>query len=88
MQLGSRFVLHAQHEVWSLLLGSSVKRDDIQMSANGTLLRLGEVVLLPANLHVARGHHAGMPGAFSQTVLHLSIKNTKELNTCYDLWLY
>lgn len=85
MQTGSGLQFHAQHEVWSLLLGSSVDRDDIQMSANGTLLRLGEVVLFPAILHVTRGRHAGMPGpSHKQFCVHpLKRQNTEEESTCW-----
>lgn len=78
MQTGSGLLLHAQHEVWSLLLGSSVDSNDIQMSANGTLLRLGEVVLFSAILHLTRGRQAGMPGpSHKQTVLHALINKRK-----------
>lgn len=85
MQTGSGLLLHAQHEVWSLLLGSSVDSNDIQMSASGTLLRLGEVVLFPAILHLTRGRQAGMPGPSHKQfcMLLLTREKTEEENACW-----
>lgn len=70
----------AQHGAWSLLLGSSVDVDDIQMSTPGTVQRLGEVVQFPGNpprhSRTSRWHAQ----AFLQTALHSPIKDRTEKN--------
>lgn len=51
----------AQHGAWSLLLGSSVDMDDIQMSTPGLCRDWARLSCFQETLHVTCGRHAGMP---------------------------